>query len=66
MIQNYIIPNICYDAGNAVGWGSLIGGVLSAAYNGNVNNFAQAYANAEAGALQTIQSWNDAWGAYTE
>jgi hypothetical protein len=66
MIKEYIVPNISYDAGNAVGWGSLMGGVLGASYNGNVNNFAQAYADAEAGALATIKSWNDAWGAYAE
>jgi hypothetical protein len=66
MIKEYIVPNISYDAGAGVGWGSLIGGVLGASYNGNVNNFAQAYADAEAGALATIQSWNDAWAAYAE
>lgn len=66
MIKEYIVPNISYDAGNAVGWGSLMGGVLGASYNGNVNNFAQAYANAEGDALKTIKSWNDAWAKYSE
>ena len=67
MIKEYIMPNVSYDAGAATpDWGSLMGSVLSASYNGNVNNFAQAYANAEAGALKKIQSWNDAWGAYEE
>jgi hypothetical protein len=66
MITDYIIPNISFDAGNAVGWGSLMGGVLGAAYKNNENNFANAYAEAESGALQMIKDWNDAWGSYTE
>jgi hypothetical protein len=66
MITNYIFPNVVYDAGGAVGWGDLIGSVKGNAWNGNVNNFAQAYGNAEPGALQTIASWNESWGGYTE
>ena len=38
IMQNYIIPNISYDAGAAIGWDTLIGGVLSESYNGNKNN----------------------------
>ena len=66
MLKEYIIPNITYDAGNAVGWGSLMGGVLSASYSGNKNNFDKAFAECEYGALQTIKQWNEAWGSYTE
>ena len=66
MIKDYIMPNISYDAGSAVGWGSLLGGVLNEAYNGNKNNFDKAFAECEYGALQTIKQWNEAWGSYTE
>lgn len=66
MIKDYIIPNISYDAGAAIGWDTLIGGVLSESYNGNKNNFDKAFANHEAAALKTIKEWNEAWGAYTE
>ncbi|MBQ8392500.1 MAG: hypothetical protein IJX51_01895 [Clostridia bacterium] len=66
MIQEYIFPNVLYDAGGAVGWGDLIGSVKGASHNGNKNNFAQAFAEAQPGALETIASWNEAWGGYTE
>ena len=66
MIKDYILPNISYDAGSAVGWGSLISMALSASYSGNKNNFEEAYANYEAEALQKIKDWNKAWGSYTE
>ena len=66
MITDYIFPNVLYDAGGAVGWGDLIGSVKSASYNGNVNNFAQAYAEKEPSALETIASWNETWGGYSE
>ena len=66
MIKDYIVPNISYDAGNAVGWGSLIGMALGASYSGNKNNFEEAYAKYDAEALQMIKDWNEAWGAYTE
>ena len=66
MIKDYIMPNIYYDAGNAVGWGSLMGEVIGASYDGNENNFDAAYANQEAKALQMIKDWNKAWGSYTE
>ena len=66
MIKDYIMPNISYDAGNAVGWGSLMGGALSASYDGNENNFDAAYDKHEAKALQMIKDWNKAWGSYTE
>jgi hypothetical protein len=66
MITEYIFPNVVYDVGAAVGWGSLIGGVLNDSFKGNVNNFTQAFEAAQPGALQTIANWNNAWGAYTE
>ena len=66
VMQNYIIPNISYDAGSAVGWSSLLGGVLNEAYNGNKNNFEEAYSEREAEALKIIKEWNEAWGSYTE
>ena len=66
MLKEYIIHNISYDAGSVVGWSSLLGGVIGQAYNGNKNNFANVYAEKEAGALQIIKQWNEAWGAYTE
>ena len=66
MIKDYIMPNIYYDAGNAVGWGSLMGEVIGASYDGNENNFDAAYAKQEAKALQMIKDWNEAWGSYTE
>jgi hypothetical protein len=66
IVKNYIVPSISYDAGEAVGWGSLIGQVLGESWNGNKNNFDKAFANHEAAALETIKKWNDAWGAYTE
>ena len=66
MIKDYIVPNISYDAGSAVGWGSLIGMALGESYSGNKNNFDLAYAKYEAEALQKIKDWNKAWGSYTE
>ena len=66
MLKEYIVPNITYDAGSAVGWSSLLGGVLSQAYNGNKNNFEEAYSEREAEALEMIKDWNKAWGSYTE
>ena len=66
MIKEYILPNISYDAGAAIGWNTLIGGVLSESYNGNKNNFEEAYSEREAEALKMIKDWNNAWGAYTE
>ena len=66
MLKNYIFPNIIYDAGAAVGWGSLMGGIFYDSYKGNVNNFDKAYAEQEPEALETIAKWNTAWGAYTE
>ena len=64
MLTDYIFPNICYDPGEAVGWGSLIG--LSGAYANNQNNFEQYYQENSPAALETIKAWNEAWGAYTE
>ena len=66
IMQNYIIPNISYDAGAAIGWNTLIGDVISESYNGNKNNFDEAYAEHEADALKIIKEWNEAWGSYTE
>ncbi len=66
MLTDYIFPNLTYDVGEAVGWDSLMGGVLSDSYKGNVNNFDNAYAELEPEALETIAKWNTAWGAYTE
>ena len=66
MLVDYVFPNIIYDAGEAVDWDSLMGGVLSDSYKGNVNNFDNAYAEHEPEALETIAKWNTAWGAYTE
>ena len=66
MLTDYIFPNIIYDAGEAVGWGSLMNGALSDSYKGYVNNFDKAYAEHEPEALETIKKWNTAWGAYTE
>ena len=66
MLTDYIFPNIIYDAGAAVGWDSLMGGVFYNSYKGNVNNFDNAYAEQEPKALETIAKWNTAWGAYTE
>ncbi|MBQ9743644.1 MAG: hypothetical protein IJW19_00795 [Clostridia bacterium] len=66
MLTTYILPNIVYDAGGAVGWGSLIGHARDESYNGNINTFDNAYVKYEPDALKTIAQWNDAWGAYTE
>ena len=66
IMQNYIIPNITYDAGSGNGWGSVIGSVLGAAYRDNKNNFDKAFAEHEADALKIIKEWNEAWGSYTE
>ena len=66
MLTEYIFPNISFDAGAAVEWGSLMGEVIGASYDGNENNFDAAYAEQEAEALQMIKDWNEAWGSYTE
>ena len=66
MLTEYILPNILYDAGGAIGWGDLIGDVKSASYNANKNNFAEEYKKHEPDALETIAKWNTAWGGYTE
>ncbi|MBQ2737024.1 MAG: hypothetical protein IJF26_06305 [Clostridia bacterium] len=66
MLTDYIIPNISYDPGEAVGWGQLF--PLSSTYysNGYKNNFDQVYDNYSPTALDTIAEWNKAWGSYTE
>lgn len=66
MLTEYILPNIMYDAGGAVGWGDLIGDVKGASYNANKNNFAEEYKKYEPDALETIAKWNTAWGGYNE
>ena len=66
IMQNYIIPNITYDAGAAVGWTSLDYSIRGESYNGNKNNFEEAYSEREAEALEMIKDWNKAWGGYTE
>ena len=66
MLKDYIFPNIVYDAGAAVGWGSLMGGIFYDSYVGNVNNFDKVYAEQAPAALETIKKWNTTWGAYTE
>ena len=66
MLTDYIFPNITYDAGAAIGWNSLMGEALTDSYKGEVNNFDNAYAEQEPGALKTIKNWNAAWGAYKE
>ena len=65
MITEYIIPNISYDAGDSVGWGSLIN-IKSASYEGNENHFDEEYAEKEPDALKTIEEWNKAWSSYIE
>ncbi len=66
MITDYIIPNLYYDAGSAVGWDELF--PLSKTYSGlsYKNNFDQAYEEHAPDALKTIAEWNAAWGGYTE
>ena len=64
MFTDYIFPNVTYDAGEAVGWGSLIG--ISGMYANGQNNFEQFYQENAPKALETIKAWNEAWGAYTE
>ena len=67
IIKEYIVPNISYDAGNSTyNFGSVLGGAIAESYSGNINNFEQAYNNAEATALEIIKEWNDSWGTYTE
>jgi len=66
MFTNYVVPNINYDSGDAIGWGSVISGVKGDAHIGNVNNFTQAYESAAPKAQETIDSWNKAWGSYTD
>ena len=66
MLTEYIFPNICFDAGNAVGWGMLMDFVTGYSYYNDGNKFDAAYAEQEDEALETIKEWNDAWGSYTE
>ena len=66
MIRDYIIPNIIYDIGTAVKWGSVMNDARTESYAGNVNDFAYAYNKYESDALQTINTWNAYWGAYTD
>ena len=66
MLDEYIFPNITYDAGAAVGWTSLLGSVIGQSSNYNQNQFDKAFAEHEADALKTIKQWNEAWGSYTE
>ena len=66
MLTEYIFPNIVYDSGAAVGWGSVMNDVLSNAHAGNVNNFRGVYETAAPSAQATIDSWNLAWGSYTD
>ena len=63
MLTDYIFPNIVYDAGAAVDWGSVLGGVR---IDEGIEVFEMGYNNAEPGALETLAKWNTAWGAYTE
>ena len=64
MINDYILPNISYDVGSAVGWSELLSYVRNAGL-GN-KSFDEYYAAAEPDALKTIAEWNAAWGGYTE
>ena len=64
MLTEYIIPNISYDVGEAVGWGRLIN-IKGKDYD-NIDQFYEVYARAEPDALKTIAEWNAAWGGYTE
>ena len=67
MLTEYIIPNISYDVGEAVGLGTLISDIRSSdVYENNENHFDEVYAEAEPDALKTIAEWNAAWGGYTE
>ena len=65
MIVNYIFPNLVFDSGAAVGWDSVLN-IFDATHNGNVNNFRQAYDAAAPKANETMESWNKAWGSYTD
>ena len=65
MIVNYIFPNLVFDSGAAIGWGSVLD-IFNATHNGNVNNFRQAYDAAAPAANETMESWNKAWGSYTD
>ena len=64
MFTDYIFPNVTYDAGEAVGWGTLLS--LGGTYANGQNNFEQFYQENSPTALETIKAWNEAWGAYTE
>jgi hypothetical protein len=64
MLTDYIIPNISYDPGEAVGWGQLLS--LSDIYANNKNNFDEYYEKRSPAALEIIAEWNKAWGSYTE
>ena len=65
MITEYIIPNISYDVGSAVGWSRLLPKVRTASWSDN-KDFDEVYAEIEPDALKTIAEWNAAWGGYTE
>ncbi|MBQ8565985.1 MAG: leucine-rich repeat protein [Clostridia bacterium] len=65
MITEYIIPNISYDAGVSVGWGTLIN-IKSDSYKGNENHFDEVYEKKAPDALKTIEEWNKAWSSYVE
>ena len=64
MLTDYIFPNISYDPGEAVGWGTLFS--LYGTYANNKNNFDEYYEEKSPAALETIAEWNAAWGGYTE
>ena len=64
MLTDYILPNISYDAGEAVDWGTLLS--LYGTYANNKNNFDEYYKEKSPAALETIAEWNKAWGSYTE
>ena len=65
MITEYIIPNISYDAGASVGWGTLIN-IKSDSYEGNENHFDEVYDRKAPAALKTIEEWNNSWSSYVE
>ena len=64
MLTDYILPNISYDPGEVVGWGTLLS--LYGTYANNKNNFDEYYKEESPAALETIAEWNKAWGSYTE
>ena len=66
MVTEYIIPNIFYDAGAAVGWSELLPNVKVGSWADGENKFDEVYSKAEPDALKTIAECNTAWGGYTE